>query len=126
MKIKSAVGITCYVRNLGKTEKFYEILGFETRKKDSNHSTVYSNWFWIDFLASDKEARNEFKKEAQSENKGGGIFIYLSVEDVDDYHKYLRSKGLKPSTEPRDWPSGNREFVIQDPDGYNLVIFKRK
>ena len=126
MKIKSVSGITCYVKNLNKTAKFYETLGFEIRKRESNHITAYSNWFWMDFLAMDKEEKSEFKKEAKLGNKGAGQFLYLSVENVDEFHKYLRSKGLKPSSEPRDWPWGNREFVIRDPDGYKLVIFKRK
>lgn len=24
---------------------------------------------------------------------------------------------------PRDWPWGNREFVLKDPDGYKLVFW---
>lgn len=33
--------------------------------------------------------------------------------------------GMKPSSEPRDWPWGRREFVLRDPDGYKLVFFKK-
>jgi catechol 2,3-dioxygenase-like lactoylglutathione lyase family enzyme len=127
MKIKSVSGITCYVKNLTKTQKFYETLGFETKKKESNHITVYSNWFWMDFLSVAKNERDDgFTKGADLGNKGAGLFIYLSVEDVDEFHKELLSKGLKPSTQPQDQPWGNREFILCDPDGYNLVIFKRK
>lgn len=126
MKIKSVSGITCYVKDLSKTAKFYETLGFEIKKRVSNHITVYSNWFWTDFLAINKEDKPEFQKEASHEGKGAGLFVYLSVENVDDFYKDLLSKGLKPSTKPRDWPWGNREFVIRDPDGYKLVIFKNK
>ena len=125
MKIKSVSGITCYVKNLGKTAKFYETLGFEIKKKESNHITVYSNWFWIDFLAIARNERTEFTKGANLGNKGAGIFLYLSVDDVDAFHKELLSKGLKPFTKPQDQPWGNREFILRDPNGYNLVIFKR-
>jgi catechol 2,3-dioxygenase-like lactoylglutathione lyase family enzyme len=52
--------------------------------------------------------------------------VYLRVENVDEFHTDLRAQGLKPPTEPRDWPSGNHEFAIRDPDGYDPVIFKRK
>ncbi|MBI2421096.1 MAG: VOC family protein [Candidatus Levybacteria bacterium] len=126
MKIKSVSGIVCYVKDLNKSAKFYETLGFEIKKKDSDHITVYSNWFWIDFIPADKENKPEFKKEAKLEGKGAGLYLYLSVDDVDEFYKDLISKGLKPSSEPRDWPWGNKEFVIRDPDGYKLVIFKRK
>jgi catechol 2,3-dioxygenase-like lactoylglutathione lyase family enzyme len=125
MKIKSVSGLTCYVKNLGKTLKFYETLGLEVRKKESNHATVYSNWFWIDLIVAGREGRAEYKKAAGLAKKGGGILVFLSVDDVDAFHKYLRSKGIKALSEPRDWPSGNREFMVRDPDGYNLVVFKR-
>lgn len=125
MKIKSVSGITCFVKDLARTARFYETLGFEVKKKDANHVAVYSNWFWIDFLTAAKEARPEYKKEAALSGKGGGLYIYLSVDDIDGFHKALLSKGIKPDGEPRD-ASGNREFVLRDPDGYKLVIFRRK
>ena len=59
-------------------------------------------------------------------NKGCGTYLYLTVENVNEVYDALLSAGLKPSSESRDWPWGNREFVIRDPDGYKLVIFKRK
>lgn len=126
MKIKSVSGITCYVKDLSKTVKFYETLGFEFKKREANHATGYSNWFWIDFLSVNKEDKPKFKEEANLNNKGAGLYIYLSVDNVDEFYRHLLSRGLKPSSEPRDWPWGNREFVIRDPDGYKLVIFKRK
>jgi len=126
MKIKSVSGVSCYVKDLDKTAQFYETLGFEVKKREVNHITVYSNWFWIDFLAIDKEDKPEFQKQAHLDNKGAGLYLYLSVDNVDNFYKELLSKGLKPVSEPRDWPWGNREFVIRDPDGYKLVIFKRK
>jgi uncharacterized glyoxalase superfamily protein PhnB len=126
MKIKSVSGITCYVKNLSKTVKFYETLGFETKKSDAAHATLYSNWFWIDFLAAAKNERPGYTKGVDLSNKGAGVFLYLSVDDVDGFHKALLSKGLKPSTQPQDQPWGNREFILCDPDGYQLVIFKRK
>ena len=126
MKIKSVAGITCYVKDLDKTADFYETLGFEIKKRASNHVTAYMNWFWIDFLAIDKEDKPEFQKEANLINKGAGVYFYLSVDDVDEFYNGLLSKGLKPTSEPRDWPWGNREFVFRDPDGYKLVFFKRK
>jgi len=59
------------------------------------------------------------------DNKGAGLYLYISVDNVDKFYKKLLSKKLKPSSAPRDWPWGNREFVIRDPDGYKLVFFKR-
>jgi catechol 2,3-dioxygenase-like lactoylglutathione lyase family enzyme len=126
VKIKSISGITCYVKNMNKTIKFYEALGFAFRSKEADRATANVNWFWIDFLPATKEVRPYFRTEAKLSNKGAGTFLYLSVEDVDGFHRSLLTKGLKPSTKPQDSPWGNREFVIRDPDGYRLVIFKRR
>jgi catechol 2,3-dioxygenase-like lactoylglutathione lyase family enzyme len=124
MKIKSVSGLALYVKNLNKTASFYEALGFEIRKRETNHITAYSNWFWIDFLAIGKDERARASTDAAG--KGEDVLIYLSVEDVDEFHQDLLSKKLKPLTKPQDQPWGNREFLLRDPDGYKLVIFKRK
>lgn len=126
MKLKSIAGIVCHVKDMQKTAAFYEALGFQFSKRESDHISIRLNWFWIDFHLQDKEDKPEFIKEANLSNKGAGLYLYISVDDVDDCYKDLLSKGLKPSSEPRDWPWGNREFVIRDPDGYKLVFFKRK
>jgi len=54
--------------------------------------------------------------------------ITCQVEDVSraaDFHKAVVAKGLRPAGDPERQPSGNREFVLRDPDGYNLVFFQK-
>ncbi|OGK12960.1 hypothetical protein A3A93_01520 [Candidatus Roizmanbacteria bacterium RIFCSPLOWO2_01_FULL_38_12] len=126
MKMKSVSGVVCYVKDTNKTAKFYEALGFTFEKREPDHVSIFLNRFWIDFHPQDKEDKPEFQKEANLDNKGAGLFLYISVDDVDAFYKGLLAKGLQPSSKPRDWPWGNREFVIRDPDGYKLVFFKRK
>ncbi len=126
MKMKSVAGMVFYAKDIEKTAAFYDALGFTFVKRDPDHISIRLNWFWMDFHSQDKEDKPEFIKEATAEHKGAGEYLYISVDDVDEFYKGLVEKGLKPSTEPRDWPWGNREFVIRDPDGYKLVIFKRK
>jgi catechol 2,3-dioxygenase-like lactoylglutathione lyase family enzyme len=126
MKMKSAAGIVCYVKDVEETAQFYETLGFQLKTREPSRVTAYLNWFWIDFLSIDKEERQEMKEEATLGNKGAGLFLYLSVENVDDAYNELLEKGLKPSSEPQNRPGGIREFVLRDPDGYKLVFFKKK
>ncbi|MES2215777.1 MAG: VOC family protein [Patescibacteria group bacterium] len=123
--MKSISGIVCYVKDIKKTAQFYKKLGFTVEKDTPDHLSIRLNWFWIDFHPQDKEDKPEFQKEANLDHKGAGLFLYINVEDVDDFYKNLRAKKLKPSSKPRDWPWGNREFVIKDPDGYKLVFYKR-
>lgn len=126
MKMKRIAGIVHYVKDINKTAKFYEALGFKFEKHKPDHLSIRLNWFWMDFHPQDKEDKPEFQIEANLSNKGAGLFLYISVEDVDEFYKGLLSKGLKPSSEPKDLPWGNREFIIRDPDRYKLVFFKRQ
>lgn len=126
MKPKSVAGIVCYVQNIAATVAFYEYLGFHFKRHEPTHATGYINWFWIDFLQSDAETKLAFQAEARAQPKGAGQYLYLSVNDVDAAHAALTAAGLTPSTEPTNQPWGNREFVIRDPDGYKLVVFKRR
>jgi len=116
-------GIVCYVKDTARTADFYEALGFKIDKREPGHISVSLGDFWMDFHPQDKEDKPEFQKEANLENKGAGLFLYIKVDDVDKFFQDLVLKHMRPSSEPRDWPWGNREFVIRDPDGYKLVFF---
>jgi len=41
-------------------------------------------------------------------------------------HRSVLAAGMKPDAEPEKRPSGNREFVLRDPDGYKLAFFQKK
>jgi catechol 2,3-dioxygenase-like lactoylglutathione lyase family enzyme len=126
MKLNSLSSLTCYVNDLKKTTKFYEDLGFRLGNSDDTSVTFYLNWFSIKFLAADKVENKEFEKEAIAEPRGNGIYINLKVVDVDEFYQGVLKLGMKPANEPRDWPWGNREFVLRDPDGYKLVFWQKK
>jgi catechol 2,3-dioxygenase-like lactoylglutathione lyase family enzyme len=125
MKMKSVAGMVCYVKDTAKSAEFYEKLGFVIKQNDPDHLSIRLNWFWMDFHPQDKEDKPEFQKEANLDNKGAGLFTYINVEDVDEFYDGVVDKGLKPSSEPKDWPWGNREFVLRDLDGYKLVFFQK-
>jgi catechol 2,3-dioxygenase-like lactoylglutathione lyase family enzyme len=116
MKLNSISGITCYVEDLSRTAEFYEAIGFRRGKEEPGRVTFYVNWFFVTFIA----------QEAELPNKGSGLFLYIKVDDVEDFHMGVLSKGMKPEGEPEVRPSGNREFVLRDPDGYRLVLFQKK
>ena len=126
MKPNSISGITCYVQDLAKTAEFYEALGFRRGKEESDRVTFYVNWFFMTFIAQDQEADSKLREEAELPAKGSGLLINLKVDDVEDFHKSVVAAGMKPAGEPEVRPSGNREFVLRDPDGYKLVFFQKK
>jgi len=125
MKPKSISGTVYFVDDLDKTADFYDKLGFRFGKREEDRLTTYVNWFWVDFATVDESDKPEFQKEAKLANKGAGMFLCINVDNVDEFYADVIAKGLKPSSEPDDRPSGRREFIIRDPDGYKLVFFQK-
>ena len=125
MKPNSISGITCYVNDLSRIAEFYEALGFRRGKEEPDRVTYYVNWFFVTFIAQDQEADPDLRKEAELPTKGSGLFTYIKVDDVEDFHKAVLAAGMNPDGEPENRPSGNREFTLRDPDGYKLVVFQK-
>jgi catechol 2,3-dioxygenase-like lactoylglutathione lyase family enzyme len=127
-KMVSVAGIVCFVRDLDRSVEFYKGLGFIFKEQTSDYAKAYLNWFWIELVPFDKAEESLFKKvnEAEdAEKKGAGLFLHVSVDDVDEFYQGLLDKGFKPSSKPKDFRWGRREFVIRDPDGYKLVFFQK-
>jgi catechol 2,3-dioxygenase-like lactoylglutathione lyase family enzyme len=115
MKVNSISGITCDVEDLSRTAEFYEAIGFRRGKEEPGRVTFYVNWFFVTFIEHDRGG-----------DAGSGLLVYIKVDDIESFHEAAVSKGLKPSGEPQVGPSGNREFVLRDPDGYQLAFFEKK
>jgi catechol 2,3-dioxygenase-like lactoylglutathione lyase family enzyme len=126
VKVNSISGLTCYVNDLERTAEFYEAIGFRRGKEEPDRVTFYVNWFFVTFIAQDQETDAEWKKDAKLKTKGSGLFLYIKVDDVEEFHKSAVANGMKPVSEPEARPSGNREFVLRDPDGYKLAFFQKK
>ncbi len=118
MKLKSISGVAYYVKDLAKTAEFYEALGFRFGKQENGALTVYVNWFWIEFHATDSNQQT-------SSVTGTGPLVYVAVDSVDEYNQELITKGIKPLGEPTDSAMGRRELLVTDPDGYRLVFFQK-
>jgi catechol 2,3-dioxygenase-like lactoylglutathione lyase family enzyme len=123
MKVNSISGLTCYVQDLARTGEFYEAIGFRRGKEEPGRATFYVNWFFVTFIAQDQEEDAELRKEVEQPGKGAGLHVYIKVDDVEDFHRAVLAAGMKPDGEPQKRASGNREFVLRDPDGYKLVFF---
>lgn len=119
MKFKS---ILLYISNVETSSDFYQKLGFKINSKDDKSVVVSLGDLQLQLF--DKE-KVEFKQYSEVDPNTFSMFLYIEVDDVDEKHKELISKGLTPATTPKDWPWGNREFVIKDPDGYKFVIYKK-
>ena len=108
-----------FVSNLDNTVKFYENLGFEVSKSDETVRIKLDN-FTLAFI---DESNVGIDKEVGIIPKGIGVFTYVEVEDVDKQFEEVKGKGIKTSSEPKNYPWGKREFAVKDPDGYKIVFY---
>ena len=119
--IKNIPSILFYTNDIAKTKQFYATLGFPVTH-DKNMLAIIVDSFTMNFIDA---ASATIVKEADREPKGLGMFVYVEVDNVDEYYRVIREKSITPSSEPRDWPWGNREFALKDPNGYTLVFFNK-
>lgn len=119
--------IGMYVTDVSATSEFYKTIGFEVVSQDDTLGLVELNGFKLQFVAKStaEDMDESFKEDAFGEPKGTGIYINIEVEDIDKFYDDIINAGINPSTMPRDWPWGNREFVARDPDGYKLVFYQK-
>jgi uncharacterized glyoxalase superfamily protein PhnB len=102
--------------------KFYKKIGFDVVRSADDHSVVTLNSFEITLVNMRDE--DKFAKDSMSGDKGRGVYMYIKVDDVDAKYKELENQGFKPTTKPKDWEWGNREFILKDPDGYKLCFWQ--
>ena len=53
--------------------------------------------------------------------RGRGVHFFLTVEDVDEFHDFVRAGGLKVEP-PSDEGWGGRFVTLEDPDHYRLFF----
>jgi uncharacterized glyoxalase superfamily protein PhnB len=116
-----------YVKDTANSVSFYKQLGFEVVHNDGLSAEVRLVDTRLQFVAQ-ATATNmsaSFQKDAFGEPKGLGVYVNIEVTDIDTYYQNLLNEGMAPSTKPRDWSWGHREFVLRDPDQYKLVFYQK-
>lgn len=107
-----------FASDLETSASFYELLGFQVQRSDGAFRIKLGDFT----LAVMDEHSVSIPNAVPATQRGAGVFLYIEVEDVDALHAHVRAAGIT-ATEPKDWPWGKREFVVKDPDGYQLVFF---
>ena len=116
-----------YTKDIEDSVAFYKALGFEVVSNDGSVAEVMLNKMRIQFVAQEtaRDQDESFQQDAFGEPKGTGVYINIEVDKIDDYYNQLIADGIKASTKPRNWPWGQREFVVRDPDRYKLVFYQK-
>jgi predicted enzyme related to lactoylglutathione lyase len=116
LKVQSQITFL-YYRDLEPIARFYqEVMGFEL-VEDQGWAKIY-RVSGNAYLGIVDEAMGFHK--AQERN---AVLITLAVDDVFRWYDYLKGKGVKLLTEPRDVEDIQvRCFFLEDPGGYAIEI----
>ena len=116
-----------YVKDIESSIMFYTLLGFELVDNLGSVAEMQLSGMRLQFVAQNtaQDQDASFQRDAYGEPKGTGVYLNMAVEKIDAWYAQLKQAGIQPSTEPRDWPWGQREFVARDPDGYKIVFYEK-
>ncbi len=119
------------VTNLNKTIKFYEKCGFKIEYERKEDKFVFMSLGEIQFMFCEFKDINKWETGKLEYPFGRGINFQLEVDNVDSIYTSLKSEGYSIMVEmDENWYRqddkllGNKEFLVQDPDGYLLRFFE--
>ena len=115
------------VTNLDNTIKFYKICGFKIEYEREESRFVFMSLGEIQFMFCELKDENKWETGKLEYPFGRGINFQLEVDNVGIIYNSLKDSGYKVMIEmSENWYRqdnkllGNKEFLVQDPDGYLL------
>src|SRR5690606_36232256 len=111
MKTQSAATVFS-VKNLDEALKFYvDVLGFSEDFRFGEYAGVKHG-----------EVLIHLSQNHPNMPPPGSGAVYIFCDEIDDYYKDITTKGVRTTSEPKDYPYGMRDFLSYDLDG-NQVSF---
>ena len=115
------------VTNLKKSLEFYQIVGFKIEYERKEDLFAFLSMGEIQFMLQEITSDDKWDVAPLTYPFGNGINFQLEVENVSKIYHSLKSNDYKIAFEiEENWYRqgdkllGNKEFLIQDPDGYLL------
>ena len=115
------------VTNLEISLKFYKTLGFKIEYERPENKFVFLSMGEIQFMIQEISDDDKWDVAPLSYPFGNGINFQLEVNNVEDIYNSLKDNDYKIAFEiEENWYRqdnkllGNKEFLVQDPDGYLL------
>lgn len=117
------------VTNLKESLKFYQTVGFKVEYERAENKFVFLSMGEIQFMLQEISEEDKWNIAPLEYPFGNGINFQLEVENVDKIYNSLKQNNYKIAFEMEEnWYRqdnkllGNKEFLVQDPDGY-LIRF---
>ncbi len=115
------------VTNLEKSLEFYRTLGFKIEYDRPEDKFAFISLGEIQFMLQEDSASDKWEVAPLSYPFGNGINFQLEVDNVEKIYNSLKENNYKITFEiEENWYRqdnkllGNKEFLVQDPDGYLL------
>lgn len=119
MKIKR-VDSTISTNKLQESKEFY--------MRYFNFRLVFESDWYIELIAPDTSGIGVSfvlpQRDAGEFFNGKGYILSFEVDDVDAEYQRLKAAGLEIFQDLQDKPWGERSFVVNDPTGVHLYIYK--
>jgi len=119
--------IALIVRDIRVAVRFYQdILGLHLRFVDGDHYALFQVGAAKLALQVARPAGPDLPVAddlvAPKPGSGASVLVAFAVKDVDRWCTTLKERGVVISREPADYPWGDREFSVHDPDGHVLIF----
>lgn len=115
------------VTNIDKSIIFYKTCGFKIEYERKEDKFVFLSFGEIQFMLQELNGDNKWETGKLEYPFGRGINFQLEVDDVNNIYQSLKENGypIKVDIEENWYRQnnkllGNKEFLVQDPDGYLL------
>lgn len=115
------------VSNLVESLKFYKTAGFKIEYERPENKFSFISIGEIQFMLQEDSDSDKWDVAPLSYPYGNGINFQLEVDDVEKVYNSLKENNYKIAYEMEEnWYRqdnrllGNKEFLVQDPDGYLL------
>ena len=116
------------VTNLERSLEFYKTIGFEIEYERKENKFVFLSLGEIQFMLQEITGDDKWEVAPLVYPFGNGINFQLDVKNVDKIYSALKEKYPISFEMEENWYRqdnkllGNKEFLVQDPDGYLLRI----
>lgn len=117
------------VTNLEKSLEFYKTIGFKIEYERKENKFVFLSLGEIQFMIQEITGDDKWEVAPLVYPFGNGINFQLEVEDATAIYNKLKNNNYKIIFDMEEnWYRqdnkllGNKEFLVQDPDGYLLRI----
>ena len=115
------------VTNLKNSLEFYKTVGFKIEYERTENKFVFLSLGEIQFMLQEISKEDKWAIAPLSYPFGNGINFQLEVENVENIYNSLKENNYEIAYEiEENWYRqddkllGNKEFLVQDPDGYLL------